>query len=92
MSTSTIERPRGAGPGSALGGEWRVIVNNFMDTALFYDAGKVTARPSDLGFNDLKSDFGFGVRFHGPFSTPLRIEIARCPEGTRLVFATQPIF
>jgi ATP-dependent Clp protease adaptor protein ClpS len=28
MSTSTIERPRGADPGSGLGGEWRVIVRN----------------------------------------------------------------
>jgi ATP-dependent Clp protease adaptor protein ClpS len=27
MST-TIEKPRQAGPGSALGGEWRVIVRN----------------------------------------------------------------
>jgi ATP-dependent Clp protease adaptor protein ClpS len=28
MSTSTIERPRDAGPGSGLGGAWRVIVRN----------------------------------------------------------------
>lgn len=28
MSTTTIERPRQAGPGSGLGGEWRVIVRN----------------------------------------------------------------
>jgi ATP-dependent Clp protease adaptor protein ClpS len=28
MSTSTIERPRTAGPDSALGGQWRVIVRN----------------------------------------------------------------
>jgi ATP-dependent Clp protease adaptor protein ClpS len=28
MSTSTIERPRTAGPDSDLGGEWRVIVRN----------------------------------------------------------------
>jgi ATP-dependent Clp protease adaptor protein ClpS len=28
MSTSTIERPRTAGPGSDLGGQWRVIVRN----------------------------------------------------------------
>jgi ATP-dependent Clp protease adaptor protein ClpS len=28
MSTSTIERPRGAGPGSGHGGDWRVIVRN----------------------------------------------------------------
>jgi ATP-dependent Clp protease adaptor protein ClpS len=28
MSTGTIERARGAGPGSGLGGDWRVIVRN----------------------------------------------------------------
>jgi ATP-dependent Clp protease adaptor protein ClpS len=28
MSTGTIERPRSAGPGSGLGGDWRVIVRN----------------------------------------------------------------
>jgi ATP-dependent Clp protease adaptor protein ClpS len=28
MSTSTIERPRTAGPDSGLGGNWRVIVRN----------------------------------------------------------------
>jgi len=28
MSTTTIERPRVSGPGSDLGGNWRVIVRN----------------------------------------------------------------
>jgi ATP-dependent Clp protease adaptor protein ClpS len=28
MSTGTVERPRTAGPDSALGGNWRVIVRN----------------------------------------------------------------
>ena len=28
MSTTTVERPRSAGPGSGLGGGWRVIVRN----------------------------------------------------------------
>ena len=28
MSTTTIERPRVAGPGEGLGGAWRVIVRN----------------------------------------------------------------
>lgn len=72
--------------------EWRIMVNRFVDTAVFYDAGKVTARRADLDFNGLKSDYGFGVRFHGPFTTPLRVELANSPEGLRLVFAMQPIF
>jgi ATP-dependent Clp protease adaptor protein ClpS len=28
MSTTTVEKPRSGGPGSDLGGEWRVIVRN----------------------------------------------------------------
>ncbi|HJZ73114.1 MAG TPA: BamA/TamA family outer membrane protein [Vicinamibacterales bacterium] len=75
-----------------LEAEWRIMVNRFIDTAVFYDAGKVTALKSDLDFSGLKSDYGFGVRFHGPFLTPLRVEVAKSPEGARLVFATQPIF
>ena len=73
-------------------GEWRISVNRFIDTALFYDAGKVTADRTDLDFNDLKSDFGFGVRFHGPFSTPFRVEVAKGSEGARLIVATTPVF
>ena len=49
-----------------LQAEWRVLVNSFFDTAIFYDAGKVTARRSDLDFKDLKTDFGIGFRMHGP--------------------------
>ena len=76
-----------------LQAEWRIMVNRFMDTAVFYDAGKVAARRADLDLNGLQSDYGFGVRFHGPFVTPLRVEVARSSEeGLRLIVATAPIF
>jgi len=75
-----------------LQAEWRIPVNRFLDTAVFYDAGKVTARTEDLNFDGLKSDYGFGVRFHSPFATALRIDIARSNEGTSLVFATGAAF
>jgi hypothetical protein len=78
--------------GLTLQAEWRIMVNRFMETAVFYDAGKVAARREDLDLNGLQHDYGLGVRFHGPFSTPLRVEVARSPEGTRLVFAISPIF
>ena len=29
----------------------------------------------------LKDDFGIGLRFHGPFATPLRVELARSRES-----------
>jgi hypothetical protein len=62
------------------------------DMALFYDAGKVASRRSDLDFKGLKSDFGIGARFHGPFATPLRIDLAISNEGWRLVFSGGPVF
>ena len=64
-----------------LQAEWRIMVNRFMDTAVFYDTGKVSAHVEDLDLNGLKNDFGFGVRFHGPFFTPLRVELAKSNEG-----------
>jgi hypothetical protein len=72
--------------------EWRIMVNRYFETAFFYDAGKVAARPEDLDFKGLKSDFGFGVRFHGPFSTPLRVELAKSPEGLSLGFSSSAVF
>jgi hypothetical protein len=78
--------------GLTLQAEWRIMANRFMDTAVFYDTGKVAARRADLDLNGLKSDYGFGFRLHGPFATPLRIDVARSPEGLRLIVATHPIF
>ncbi len=75
-----------------LQAEWRIMVNRFIDTAVFYDAGKVAARKSDLDFTGLKSNYGFGVRFHGPFTTPLRVEVAKSPEDLSFIFATSAIF
>jgi surface antigen Omp85-like protein len=78
--------------GLTLQAEWRIMANRFMDTAVFYDAGKVAARRADLNLDGLKSDYGFGVRLHGPISTPLRIEVARSSEGMRLIVSTTPMF
>jgi outer membrane protein assembly factor BamA len=75
-----------------LQAEWRVLVNSFLDLAVFVDAGKVTARRSDLDLNGLKTDYGLGVRFHGPFSTPLRVELAKSNERLALVFAAHASF
>ena len=75
-----------------LQAEWRVMVNRYLDLALFYDTGKVAASRKDLDFDGLKDDYGVGVRFHGPFATPLRIELARSREGMMLVFTSSPVF
>jgi hypothetical protein len=75
-----------------LQAEWRIMVNRFIDTAFFFDTGTVAARTRDLGFDDLTSDYGFGVRFHSPFATMLRVEVAHSPEGYKLVFASSSPF
>jgi hypothetical protein len=75
-----------------LQAEWRIMVNRFLDTAAFYEAGKVTQRTADFDLNGLKSDYGFGVRFHTPVSTPLRVEIARSNEGLSFVFSASAVF
>ena len=43
MSTTTVERPRSAGPGSGLGGNWLVIVKN-DDHNTFDHVAKTLAR------------------------------------------------
>ena len=71
--------------------EYRWYVQEFVDFALFYDAGKVTSRRSQLNFDGLKSSVGAGIRFHGPATTALRLEIAKSREGLRLIFAFSPV-
>ena len=76
-----------------LQAEWRIMVNRYFDLAFFYDAGKVTASTSDLDLDHLKDDYGFGIRFHGPFSTPLRVELARSRENSfSFIFSAGPSF
>jgi hypothetical protein len=76
-----------------MSAEFRWIPNPFgLDMALFYDAGKVTSRRRDLNFKGLKSDVGIGARFHGPFSTPLRVELAVGNEGWRLIISGSAVF
>jgi hypothetical protein len=75
-----------------LQAEWRVLANRFLDTALFYDAGKVMATPKGISWEGLKSDFGLGFRFHGPIATPLRVELARSNEGLVIVFSSKAAF
>lgn len=75
-----------------LQAEWRIMANRFLDTAVFYDTGKVAARTSDLDFTGMRHDVGVGFRFHGPDATLLRLDVARSREGTRIVFAAGHVF
>ncbi|HEY7447158.1 MAG TPA: hypothetical protein VH702_03360 [Vicinamibacterales bacterium] len=76
-----------------LTGEFRWIPSPLaIDMAIFYDAGKVTSQRSDLDFDGLKSNVGIGIRFHGPLTTPLRIEFAKGDEGWHIVFGGSAAF
>jgi hypothetical protein len=75
-----------------LSAEYRWTPSEFVDMALFYDAGKVAAERGDLDFDGLKNSYGIGARFHTPRMTVLRIEYARGSEGGRLIFAASPSF
>jgi hypothetical protein len=75
-----------------LQAEWRVMVNRFVDMAVFTDAGKVTAHRSDLNLDDLKLDGGLGFRFHGPLATPFRLDLAKGNEGFAIVLGASAVF
>lgn len=75
-----------------LQAEWRVMVNRFVDMAVFADAGKVTAHRSDLNLDNLKMDGGLGFRFHGPLATPFRLDLAKGNEGFAIVFGASAVF
>ena len=60
--------------------------------ALFFDAGMVAPHLDAIALRLVVSNYGIGVRFHGPVATPLRIEMAHGSEGTRLVFAASAAF
>jgi outer membrane protein assembly factor BamA len=73
--------------------EWRWMPSRLaMDAAIFYDAGTVADRLHSLSIADMKGDIGFGVRFHSPVLTPLRIEIAKGSEALKVVFAASAAF
>jgi hypothetical protein len=57
-------------------GEYRFEIWSGLDAALFYDAGKVTMRRSDLDLNDLESDYGFGFRFNTDRGIVFRVDAA----------------
>ena len=76
-----------------MSGEWRWIPNRMgLDMAMFYDTGKVASSWDGLSLKGLAHDVGVGIRFHGPLSTPLRVELARGREGLHLVFSGSAAF
>jgi hypothetical protein len=52
----------------------------------------VTGGHSDLVLTDLKSEYGFRFRLHGPTAAPLRIVLGKSNEGLELVFSAKAPF
>jgi hypothetical protein len=76
-----------------LNAEYRWEVFTAMDAAIFYDAGKVASRAKDLSFDDLETDYGFGVRFGTDGGVFLRIEGAYgSREGPHFVLRFGDVF
>ena len=59
-----------------LQAEYRWEIWSGLDAALFYDAGKVALRRSDLDFTNLEKDYGFGFRFNTAEGVILRVDAA----------------
>jgi hypothetical protein len=59
-----------------LQGEYRFEIWSGLDGALFYDAGKVALRRSQLDFKHLESDYGFGFRFNTDSGIVARFDAA----------------
>lgn len=82
----------------SLTAEYRAEVWLAMDLALFVDAGKVFSDRADLDFNDLRTDYGFGLRLKTARSTFLRTDFAFGGEGLQIYFTfdnsfdTLPLF
>jgi outer membrane protein assembly factor BamA len=63
------------GPHAILAqGEYRWEIWSGLDGALFYDAGKVADRRSDLSFANLEHDYGFGFRFNTDEAIMFRVD------------------
>ena len=71
--------------------EYRWYAQEFLDAAIFYDAGKTVATRDALDFSGLKSSIGAGIRLHGPQTTALRLEVVRSHEGVRVILAFSPV-
>lgn len=57
-----------------------------LDMALFFDAGKVVPKRSQVNFHDLEAAAGIGFRFNARNSVFMRVDVGFSHEGIRLWF------
>ena len=70
---------------------YRWYAQEFLEGAVFYDAGKTVSDRKSLDFDGLKSSIGAGIRFHTPQTTILRLEVTHSREGMRFIIAFSPV-
>ena len=76
-----------------LQAEYRWELWSGLDAALFYDAGKVAMRRSDLSFTGLQDDYGFGFRFNTATGVIMRVDAAfGSPDGRHLQIVFGGVF
>jgi hypothetical protein len=71
--------------------EYRWYAQEYLDAAIFYDAGKTVQTRGALDFTGLKSSIGAGLRLHGPETTAIRFEVAHSREGMRILLKFSPV-
>jgi Omp85 superfamily domain len=71
--------------------EYRWYAQEFLDAAIFFDAGKTVATRGALDLQGLHSSIGGGVRLHTPKATLVRVEVAHSREGTRFLIGFSPV-
>jgi outer membrane protein assembly factor BamA len=75
-----------------MSAEYRWDVGEFLQMVLFYDTGKVFARPADFGLSGLEKGFGGGLRVRTGGRVFLRMELGRSREGNEFHFRLGPAF
>ena len=69
---------------------WEAFSGLYM--AVFFDAGKVTPKRSQINFHNLEASAGFGLRFKLRGETFMRIETGFSHEGVRVWLRFGEIF
>ena len=75
-----------------LHAEYRWEASKRWELALFGDSGTVANQGERLSRNNLKSDWGVGIRFKTSQSTLFRIDQAFSNEGSKTQFRVSAVF
>ena len=72
--------------------EYRWLPAPPVELAVFYDIGTVAGPGEDLDLDELKSNWGIGLRIKNFRTTLIRVDYARSFETSRLMFRVSPAF